>query len=375
MCIGEKLERNYLEPVRCRIDLRDRNSCDRGESYMTIVDGVRLVSNSEVQTFKDCPRRWWLAWHRGLKPRRRAVTGAASTGTRIHVALAALYSPHGVTSNATRALLHAQRVDQLEIDTQLSAAQFSEHGEAETPRLSEEYDKLLKAFDLEHAMLEGYVEWLAETGIDQSLEVISVEQRVEAEFCDEETAFKRAWSNPVKLIAKLDARVRNVLTGAIKFIDHKSVGSLHDPMLGLNQQMRHYHVIDDLLTEPGQPRAEGALYNMLRKIKRTRAARPPFFARIPIDHNRYELISHTAQLVGAIDRLNDATQLMNYRPELHQEVAPPRPSRDCVWKCEFFKVCRMFDDGSRVEAAIEEHYVADDPLAYYDTEETSEGSV
>lgn len=337
---------------------------------MTVVDGVRLVSNSEIQTHKDCPRKWWLAWHRGLKPRRRAVTGAASTGTRIHVALAALYSPGGVTADATRALIDAQRADQLEIDRQLSAAQFSEHGDEEISRLNGDYDKLLKAFDLEHAMLEGYVEWLAETGVDQHLEVISVEQRVEAEFCDEETASKRAWLNPVKLIAKLDARVRNVLTGAVKFIDHKSVGSIYDPVLGLNQQMRHYHVIDDLLTEPGQPRAEGALYNMLRKVKRGRAAKPPFYARVPIDHNRYELINHSAQLVGAIDRLNDATQLMNDRPEMHQAVVPPRPSRDCVWKCEFFKICRMFDDGSRVEAAIEEHYVAGDPLAYYDTEET-----
>lgn len=338
---------------------------------MTVVDGVRLVSNSEVQTHKDCPRRWWLAWHRGLRLRSRRVTGAAPTGTRLHVALAALYAPNGTTSSAVLALSRAQKIDQNEIDVQLSAAQFAENGESETTRLNDEYDKLLKAFDLEHAMLEGYLEWIEETGIDQHLEVISVEQRVEAVFCDEDEAAKRAWPHAVKLIAKLDARVRNVLTGAIKFIDHKTVGTLHDPLLGINQQMKHYHVIEDLLTEPGQPRAEGALYNMLRKVKRTRAAKPPFFARIPIDHNRYELINHTVQLIGVIDRLNAATALLNDKPHLHQAVAPSRPSRDCVWKCDFFKICRMFDDGSRVEAAIEEYYEVGDPLAYYDTEETS----
>lgn len=338
---------------------------------MTVVDGVRLVSNSEVQTHKDCPRRWWLAWHRGLRLRSRRVTGAALTGTRLHVALAALYAPNGATGDATRALVKAQRTDQNEIDRQLSAAQFAENGEATTAHLNEEYDKLIKAFDLEHAMLEGYLEWLEETGIDQHLEVISVEQRVEAVFSDEDEAAKRAWPHAVKLIAKLDARVRNVLTGAIKFIDHKTVGTLHDPLLGINQQMKHYHVIEDLLTDPGQPRAEGALYNMLRKVKRTRAAKPPFFARIPIDHNRYELINYTAQLIGVIDRLNDVTTLLDDKPHLHQAVAPSRPSRDCVWKCDFFKICRMFDDGSRVEAAIEEYYEVGDPLTYYDTEETS----
>lgn len=338
---------------------------------MTIVNGVRLVSNSEVQTFKDCPRKWWLAWHRGLRLRSRRVTGAASTGTRIHVALAALYTPGSVVSAATNALVKAQMADQLEIEAQLSATQFSEHGETETTRLNDEYDKLLKAFDLEHAMLEGYLEWIEESGVDQHLEVISVEQRVEAVFSDEETSLVRAWPYAVKLIAKLDARVRNLLTGAVKFIDHKTVGSLYDPLLGINQQMKHYHVIEDLLTEPGQPRAEGALYNMLRKVKRTRVAKPPFFARVPIDHNKFELISHVAQLIGVIDRLNDVTALLEDKPHLHQAVAPPRPSRDCVWKCDFFKICRMFDDGSRVEAAIEEHYEVGDPLAYYDTEETS----
>lgn len=338
---------------------------------MTVVDGVRLVSNSEVQTFKDCPRKWWLAWHRGLRPRSRRVTGAASTGTRIHVALAALYTPGGSFSQAQAALANAQLADREEYDRQAAARSFSEDAGQVVAALEAELKTLTSTFDMEQAMLEGYLEWLEESGIDQHLEVISVEQRVEVVFCDEDDAFKRAWPHAVKLIAKLDARVRNLITGAVKFIDHKTVGSLHDPLLGLNQQMRHYHVIEDLLTEPGQPRAEGALYNMLKKVKRTRAAKPPFFARVPIDHNKFELISHTAQLIGVIDRINDVAALLDDKPYMHQAAAPPRPSRDCTWKCEFFKVCRMFDDGSRVEAAIEEYYEVGNPLAYYDTEETN----
>jgi hypothetical protein len=140
--------------------------------------------------------------------------------------------------------------------------------------------------------------------------------------------------------------------------------------LGINQQMLHYHVIDDLLTEQGEPRPEGALYNMLRKVKRTRAAVPPFYTRIPIDHNRFELEGYRRQLQGTIARIEQTEDDLEIAPWAHQSIVPPRPSRDCTWKCDFFKICRMFDDGSRVEAAIEEHYVAGDPLAYYDTEET-----
>jgi hypothetical protein len=218
-------------------------------------------------------------------------------------------------------------------------------------------------------MIEGYLDWIEETGADSQTEVISAEQKIEVDFPAPNLRF------PVKLIAKLDARVRSVVTGAVKFIDHKTVGSLQDATLGINQQMLHYHVIEDLTTAPSDPRAEGALYNMLRKVKRTRASKPPYYARIPIDHNRYELDSYVRQLGGVITRIEQTENLLedtHGSPMAHQWIVPPRPSRDCVWKCDFFKICRMFDDGSRVEAAIEEHYVAGDPLAYYDDEKKEE---
>jgi hypothetical protein len=103
---------------------------------------------------------------------------------------------------------------------------------------------------------------------------------------------------------------------------------------------------------------------------------PPFYTRIPIDHNKFELDGYKRQLRGVIAQIEQVEDdLEDAGTWAHQSIVPPRPSRDCTWKCDFFKVCRMFDDGSRVEAAIEEHYVADDPLTYYDTKETSEGSV
>jgi hypothetical protein len=53
----------------------------------------------------------------------------------------------------------------------------------------------------------------------------------------------------------------------------------------------------------------------------------------------------------------------------HQAVAYPRPSADCTWKCPFFSVCPMFDDGSAVEQAIDELYEVSDPYAYYGVNE------
>jgi hypothetical protein len=58
----------------------------------------------------------------------------------------------------------------------------------------------------------------------------------------------------------------------------------------------------------------------------------------------------------------------------HHQVAYPRPSGDCSWKCPFFAICPMFDDGSAVESAIEAHYEASDPYDYYKTNDEKKGS-
>jgi hypothetical protein len=332
---------------------------------MTIVNGVRLISNSEVQAAKDCPRKWWLAWHRGLVQKRESPVGAAATGSRYHAAVAEIYVPDGETPGDPLA-----KLDELH---QEALAALPDHVEDGWGALgdkltdNDQHAKLLKAFDLERAMVEGYLQWLEQTGADAQLQVIAAETYVEANF------FQVGNQPRVKLIGKLDARTRNRVTGGIRFIDHKTVGSLFDPMLKLNQQMLHYHLIEDLTRDPGTPRCEGALYNMARKVKRTRAATPPFFGRTLIDHNDWELQNYAQQLRGTIAKMVKAEEALPLTP--HHYVVPSRPSRDCPWKCPFFKICHMFDDGSRAEAAVENLYEVRDPLSYYGGREKGGDSI
>jgi hypothetical protein len=336
---------------------------------VTIVNGVRLISNSEVQTFKDCPRKWWLAWHRGLVQKRESPVGAASTGQRYHAAVAELYVPDGETPGDPLA-----KLDELHAETLAALPDHVEDGGgALGDKLTDndQHAKLLKAFDLERAMVEGYLQWLEQTGADAQLEVIAAETYVEADFPAHRPGFA---PNYVKLIGKLDARTRNRVTGGIRFIDHKTVGSLFDPMLKLNQQMLHYHLIEDLTRDPGTPRCEGALYNMARKVKRTRAATPPFYGRVPIPHNDWELQNYAQQLRGTIAKMVQAEIELSAGTDHHYAV-PSRPSRDCSWKCPFFKICHMFDDGSRVEAAVENLYEVRDPLSYYGGREKGGDSI
>lgn len=316
---------------------------------MTVVNGFRLVSNSEVQTHKDCPRKWWLAWYRKLTPRGRTVNELRDTGTRVHLALAAHYETAGAM-DPMKTLDYVQKRDH-----EVFMEQF-----LHTPVDGEALAKLNSQFDLEQAMVSGYLEWVQETGIDADLEVIEVERYVEVEFDHESYP-------PIKLIAKIDARVRSVATGHEYFIDHKTGDFPNGQLLKLNQQMLHYILILHLLGVT----VDGALYNTLRRVKRSRAAKPPFYRRDKIHHNVDEIESYRSMLIGVITQIERAEDMLKIGADHHIEC-PPRPSRDCLWKCPFLKICHMFDDGSRVEAAVSEYYEVRNPLDYYGGQELAQ---
>lgn len=315
---------------------------------MTIVNGFRLASNSEVQTHKDCPRKWWLAWYRKLTPKQRTVNEVRDTGTRVHLALGAHYETAGAM-DPMKTLDYVQKLDR-----EVFMEQF-----LHVPVDGEALAKLNSQFDLEQAMVSGYLEWVQETGVDADLEVIEVERYVEVEFDHGDRL-----NGDIKLIAKIDARVRSNSNGHEYFIDHKTGDFPNGQLLKLNQQMLHYILI---LHHLGIT-VDGALYNTLRRVKRTRAATPPFYRRDEIHHNSYEIDSYRSMLIGALTQIERAEDMLKIGADHHIEC-PPRPSRDCAWKCPFLKICHMFDDGSRVEAAIEAYYEVRNPLDYYGGQE------
>lgn len=326
---------------------------------MTLVEGTYKISNSEVQTFKHCRRRWWLSWYRGLTSGRETVNSAASTGGRIHEALAAYYVPDGEVPGDPVAVLRAAQDRDAAILSLQTLSAFDE--EAERFLLEQEVE-LFKAFDLERAMITGYLEWLAESGADADLEVVASEQYVETAL---EMPEATGVTVPVLLIGKLDTKIVKHDLNTQLFMDHKTVGTLYPPMLGLNQQMLHYHLIEWLNSDEGEARCAGALYNMLRKVKRTRASKPPYFRRQGIPHNRYELEAYQDKMIGTMEDIWFVHERLKHGAN-HQLTVYPTPSRDCTWICPFSKVCRMFDDGSRVEAALEAGYIRQDPYTYYE---------
>jgi hypothetical protein len=301
---------------------------------------IRL-SNSELQTFKDCRRRWWLNYYRRLQPKQKDMTGALALGTRIHAALDAHYA-QGTP------LLQAHS-DLVEKDKQLLLADFRDVNDLETEA------------ELGRIMLEGYEQWVEENGIDAELEMISTEEKIVAPL----------FNGAVELQGKLDMRVRRKADGVRLFRDFKTVGgslSEFSSMAHMNEQVMTYMLLESSKFDEKE-RSEGGIFTLIKKVRRTAAAKPPFYDHVEIRHNIFTMRSFWQRIHGTI------ADLMRIRTALDAGENPafhvyPRASRDCKWKCQFFAICPMFDDGSAVEQALSDSYEEKDPYAYYDTDKT-----
>jgi hypothetical protein len=303
---------------------------------------IRL-SNSEIQTFKDCRRRWWLTYYRRMQPKNKEFTGALALGSRIHSALDDHYA-RGVPLLQAHSDLVKRDRKILEDDWRDTATLESE---AELGRI----------------MLEGYLQWVEDEGIDAELEIVSTE----------ETIIAPLFNGEVELQGKLDMRVRRKIDGVRMFRDFKTVGgSLTDfaNLAPMNEQILTYMLLESMKVDEKE-RSEGGIFTMLKKVKRTASARTPFYDQIEVRHNIFTMRSFWNRIHGVI------TDLMRTRKSLDEGEAPlfvayPSPTRDCKWKCQFFSICTMFDDGSSAEQALSEMFEEADPYAYYGSDKGNE---
>lgn len=301
---------------------------------------VYTLSNSEIQTFKDCRRKWWLSYYRRLKPKQQKFTGPLALGSRIHEALDQYYT------NGTDLLeVHAKLI---EADRQLLAEDMRDPSELDNEA------------DLGRIMLEGYLQWMDEEGIDNELEMISTEEILSMPMFD----------GSVVLQGKIDMRVRRKADGVRMFRDFKTVGGSFSDFMStahMNEQILTYMLLEQANNPEGE-RSEGGLFTLIKKVKRTANAKPPFYEQFEVRHNIFSLRSFWNRLHATVGDLMKVKQTLDEGAH-HSQVAYPRPSRDCTWKCPFFAICPMFDDGSAVEDAIQNQFDTGDPYAYYGVED------
>lgn len=312
----------------------------------------RYVTNGELRTWARCRRQWWFGYFRTLGLKAVQVTGPASIGTRVHRVLAAYYVPVGVERRDPWEVFE----ETLREDEKLLEEQFAS---------PEKRERWTKEVDLARAMLEGYLEWVEETAADAGLTITAPETRLVADLRMPELPEAR-------LLAKLDVRAVRQPDGARLFLDHKTRADLVPKTLHLDEQMLHYHLTEFLhLLDEGQDgdmRTDGAIYNMLRKVKRTATARPPFYGRVEVRHNLDELRSYWIRVKAKVLEITDARRRLE-AGEDHRSVCYPMPTAECSYQCDYFQLCPMYDDGSRAEDFVQALYVEVNPLRRYEPDQ------
>jgi len=297
------------------------------------------ISNSDVQVFKSCRRRWWLSSYRRLGPKGQQVVGPLALGTRVHAALEAYYTDLRDPVEAHSELLAVDRNTLLFEGRDISA--LEDEGE------------------LGRIMIEGYLEWVQDTGLDSDYTVISAEEVLAIPI--------EVNGRSVLLKGKLDMRVKRA--DGIRFIvDHKTAAGIDklEKLSHMEEQFKFYLLLESLVQKEDE-RCAGALIRVLKKVKRTASARPPFYEQIEVRHNQktitnfwYRTYYTIADMLALKDALDSGADPVS--------VAYPTPSGDCSWKCPFVQVCPMFDDGSAAEDMLAEYFEERDPHARYNDE-------
>lgn len=292
-----------------------------------------LISNSEIQTYLHCKRKWWLSYYRGYQ--KIEVEGPLALGTRVHLALSHYYSPNGTP------------------DMAFNAYQASVVEDAWKALNDDKYEKEAK---LGLVMLEGYFDWVAETGVDSGLEIIEAESEIEYRF--------QIWGQWVTLLAKRDLIGIDHNYGERRFfMDHKTCQSLENPLLDLDPQVMTYAMIENLV-HPEQP-VNYASWNMLRKVLRTARSNPPYYDRVQLEISKTMLRNHWNKMVGIIGDVIETRKKLDLGVD-HRQACYTTVSSRCNWGCQFRQVCPLFDDDSYPEDMLATLYTKSAPYSRYE---------
>lgn len=277
---------------------------------------------SEIKAFKNCPRSWYLGYKKDgsgyeFKKSDEPESGQRDVGTLCHLGVEAHYNglyPVGA----------------------IQAAQAVHLAEQDGVPLSKEW---LEVYKLSTIMVEGYVQWLATEGHDVGEKTAHVEAQVAVPI----GTFR---GDDVILTGRIDRIVQDTLSGEFIIEDTKTVQSLDQ--MGEQLQVDDQGLIYAILVRAGLGLdARRFRHNMLRKVKRTANAKPPFYGRHEVRFTEQQLDNAWTHTAVVLDRMVEALQRLTADEEANQHlVAYPNPTRDCTWRCDFLHACSMTDEGA-----------------------------
>lgn len=310
---------------------------------MAQTDQTLGISQSEIARWRRCRRQWLTEYYWGFLEADPSPLGARNFGTRVHVALE-MHFGHGL--------------DPLTVLDIIYGAEVAQH-----PDLAKELNSDL---EMSKIMVGGLLEWMAAEGHAASFRVVQTEAEVRVPL--------PGFEGRVDLRAKLDQIGQWTDTGLYTFLDWKTSDQLQQPLLiRQSPQMRFYSLIQWLAagypppamgrgtpdTGNGMPPlVTGGTIATLRKVKRTKQSKPPYYDWQSFIHTPEimattllgvqavvsEILNARAALEAAYDRGGQMEEIDYIQRTL---LRPTWIERDCSWSCPLSRgACQMMDDGS-----------------------------
>ena len=189
-----------------------------------------------------------------------------------------------------------------------------------------EIDALYKDTVVGRRLIEKYVEWVTESGEDDGLEVVTVEEIIEAPIL----------GGDVMLRGKVDVKFRYKDSGFLLLNDFKTVGRLDSGTRAKLEHSYQHHVYMSIesLSNPEEPMPHAA-NTILVKGRYPEIHRFPIPGTATSTPNRLVKIERiVTEMLHAIDIASDY----------------PSPGQHCAW-CDYRKPCLIADDSE--EAALE----------------------
>jgi hypothetical protein len=203
-------------------------------------------------------------------------------------------------------------------------------------------------FELADRMVQSYVEWLEETGSDAGERTMGAEVEITVPMGEMR-------GDNVYLVVHVDRLVLDTQFDDVIIDDIKTAATLaKGEEFQVDDQLLTYALVFWMFTGKMVTRAR---HTTIKRVKRTTAAaKPPFVGRAEVNFTKTQLENHYLNLWGALDRLVESYQELENGKD-HHVIAPPSPSRDCSWKCDFLPICVAHDDGTDVDGLRSTLYV------------------
>lgn len=331
---------------------------------------MRYITHSETAVARRCWRKWYITHYRQLYRKAERINENNLIGDLVHDSLAEWYA------QGQDSLAHLTLLSETLLEDQRDLIVEGVGDEARII-IEENIATIASGRDFARIIIEGYLQWVAEEGADQHLRFISAEEEVTVRFPLE------SLPTEVSLLAKLDARFHDLRLNSRVFMDHKTVDQFGDKerMAHLDPQFYFYSLVDYLrlsieneergtgAKDPEQiPWTSGGVLNMLRRVKRTARATPPFYKRKEVQHSIVELTNYFKRLSGEITDILQKEAALDAGVD-HHIVCPPNPTRDCLWDCAYMSLCAFMDDGSDSEGYIEASFDIRSAIQRYTTVE------